>query len=80
MNKIIVDNNKFLGKEDNVIISNNTIKFINSGEYEFSNRLYFVYFLIIGKMKHFLIQALNDYCCQPLPCLFFEIFICFAAG
>ena len=32
----------------------------NSGEYEFSNRLYFVYFLIIGKMKHFLIQALND--------------------
>ena len=35
MNRIIVDNNKFLSNEDNVIISNNTIKFISSGEYEF---------------------------------------------
>ena len=35
MNKIIVDNNKFLGDRDNVIINNNTIRFVCSGEYEF---------------------------------------------
>ena len=44
-------------KELNII---NSMGRDNSGEYEFSNRLYFVYFLIIGKMKKFLIQALND--------------------
>ena len=44
-------------KDLNII---NSIGKENSGEYEFSNRLYFVYFLIIGKMKKILIQALND--------------------
>ena len=44
-------------KDLNII---NSIGKENSGEYEFSNRLYFVYFLIVGKMKKILIQALND--------------------
>ena len=35
MNKIIIDNNKFLGNIDNVVNNGNCIKFISNGEYEF---------------------------------------------
>lgn len=38
----------------------NPIGFVNSSKYEFSNRLYFVHFLIKGQMRKILIQLLND--------------------
>ena len=38
----------------------NSVGFVNSGEYEFSNRQYFVHFLIKGQMRKVLIQLLDD--------------------